>query len=350
MQTSQAKVSLLIAGNFLSSKTGTRGMCEDLSDQLEARDYSVIRTSFIKNRISRMLDFLWTAFLRRKQYDKAILELYSGLAFEWARILGNLLQLLGKPFILVLHGGRLWEFYTENPKKVEKLLRMAESCCSPSTFLVERFSDIGIDICYIPNGLDLENYSFRNREVFEPKLVWLRAIHQIYNPQMAIEVFQIVCKRFPEAKLWMIGPDKQDGSMAEVHEKIKGLSNPERVRLIGPVTKDSVPVWLDKGDIFLNTTNYESFGVSVIEAAACGLAIVSTDAGELPRIWKNNENALLVPVGNAELMAGAVISILETPDLAKKITKNAKRKVESYQWEQVMPLWIKLIEQLQDKT
>lgn len=343
MQTSQTKTSILIAGNFLSSKTGTRGMCEDLSDQLEARGYSVIRTSTIKNRILRMVDFLWTAFSRRRQYDKAIVELYSGLAFEWARILGNFLQYLGKPFILVLHGGRLWEFYTENPNKVEKLLRMAESCCSPSTYLVERFSDIGIDICYIPNGLDLEKYSFKNREVFEPKLVWLRAIHQIYNPQMAIDVFQIISTRFPEAELWMIGPDKQDGSMAEVHEKIKGLSNPERVRLVGAVPKDSVPVWLDKGDIFLNTTNYESFGVSVIEAAACGLAIVSTDAGELPRLWTNNENALLVPVGNTEKMAGAVISILESPDLAKKITQNAKRKVESYQWDKIMPLWTKLI-------
>ena len=344
MQTGQNKAALLIAGNFLSSKSGTRGMCEDLSDQFEARGYSVIRSSSIKNRYLRMMDFLWTAFFKRNQYDNAIVELYSGLAFEWARILGGFLQLLGKPFILVLHGGRLWEFYTENPKKVEILLKMAASCCSPSTFLVDNFSTINIDVRYIPNGFDLKKYTFIKRETFEPKLVWLRAIHQIYNPQMAIDVFQMVSECFPEAELWMIGPDKQDGSMAEVHEKIKGLGRPERLHIVGPVPKETVPVWLNKGDIFLNTTNYESFGVSVIEAAACGLAIVSTDAGELPRMWTNEENALLIPVGDAEGMGKAVISILENYSVARKMTQNAKRKVEAYQWDQVMPLWIKLIE------
>ncbi len=100
----------------------------------------------------------------------------------------------------------------------------------------------------------------------------------------------------------------------------------------------------------MNTTNFESFGVSVIEAAASGLAVVTTDAGELPRIWTNEENAILVPVGDAETMGKAVITILENPNQAMKMTQNARRRVESYQWEQVMPLWIKLIEQLQDKT
>jgi glycosyltransferase involved in cell wall biosynthesis len=350
MQTIQNRPALLIAGNFLSSKTGTRGMCEDLSDQLEASGYSVIRTSSIKNRILRLMDFLWTAFTRRNHYDRAIVELYSGLAFEWARILGAFLRLLGKPFILVLHGGKLWEFYLKNTKKVEKLLKMAASCCSPSTFLAENFSAVGIKVCHIPNGLDLGKYTFKDREHFEPKLVWLRAIHQIYNPQMAIDVFQMVSERYQDAELWMIGPDKQDGSMAEVLRKIEKLSKSERVHLVGAVPKDMVSVWLNKGDIFLNTTNFESFGVSVIEAAASGLAVVTTDAGELPRIWTNEENAILVPVGDAETMGKAVITILENPNQAMKMTQNARRRVESYQWEQVMPLWIKLIEQLQDKT
>ncbi len=61
------------------------------------------------------------------------------------------------------------------------------------------------------------------------------------------------------------------------------------------VEKSEVPAWLAKGDIFLNTTNVDNTPVSVIEAQAAGLCVVSTNVGGIPFLLENGKDALLVP-------------------------------------------------------
>ena len=69
----------------------------------------------------------------------------------------------------------------------------------------------------------------------------------------------------------------------------------ERVEFAGGVAKADVPAALSRGDIFLNTTNVDNTPVSVLEAQAAGLAVVSTNVGGLPFLLEDGKNALLVP-------------------------------------------------------
>ena len=69
----------------------------------------------------------------------------------------------------------------------------------------------------------------------------------------------------------------------------KELQVTDDMRIVGAVAKSEVPTWLDRGEIFLRSTSFESFGIAVMEAAACGLPVVSTDAGEMPYLWDNGE-------------------------------------------------------------
>ncbi|MBP7212683.1 MAG: glycosyltransferase family 4 protein [Anaerolineaceae bacterium] len=334
---------LFIAGNFLSAKTGTRGMCEDLTIQLHKKGFLIFTASDKPNRIARMADLLWTAWRNRKRYQLAIVEVYSGLAFEWAWILSKFLRFLKKPFIAVLHGGKLAEFYRTKPKKVSELLNNAALICSPSLMLQSAFQKEGFQVEYLPNGIDLSLYPFRKRETIEPNIVWLRAIHEIYNPLMAIQAFKLVLEAYPEAKLWMIGPDKADGTMPKLVAEIESLLRPNNIQIVGAVAKADVPEWLNKADIFINTTNYESFGVSVVEAIACGLPVVSTNAGELPLLWKDGEEILLVPKNDAQGMAKKIVELLNGEVEAEPLVVRAKEKAEQFDWEKILPQWVNLI-------
>lgn len=334
---------LFIAGNFLSAKTGTRGMCEDLAIQLRKKGFSVFTASDKLNKIARMTDLLWTAWRNRKRYQLAIVEIYSGLAFEWAWLLSKLLKILKKPFIAVLHGGKLAEFYRTKPKKVSEVLNNAALICTPSLMLQRAFQNEGFQVEYLPNGIDLSLYPFQKRERFEPNIVWLRAIHEIYNPLMAIQAFKLVLEACPEAKLWMIGPDKADGTMPKMVAEIESLPEPKHVQIVGAVAKADVPKWLNKADVFINTTNYESFGVSVVEAIACGLPVVSTDAGELPFLWKDGEEVLLVPKNDAQGMAKKLLELLNGEVQADLLVVRAKEKVDQFDWKNILPQWVNLI-------
>src|SRR4030095_10045324 len=140
------------------------------------------------------------------------------------------------------------------------------------------------------------------------------AFHEIYNPALAARVAQAVSKRVPDVHLTMIGPDKRDGSLTRAREAASSATGTAAIEFEGAVAKPDVPLHLDRGDLFLNTTRVDNLPTTVLEAMACGLCVVSTNAGGIPYMLTDGANALLVPVDDEEAMSRAVLRILTDPD------------------------------------
>jgi glycosyltransferase involved in cell wall biosynthesis len=195
----------------------------------------------------------------------------------------------------------------------------------------------------LPNPLDMELYRFKHRERPQCTLTWLRAFHSTYNPSLAPRVVALLAQEFPDIRLTMVGPDKGDGSFQQTVRVAAELSVTDRVELPGGVFKTDVPHWLNKADIFLNTTNVDNTPISVLEAMACGLCVVSTNAGGIPYLLEHEHDALLVPPDDPEAMAAAVRRLLTEPGLADRISRNARQKVEKFDWSIILPQWEKLL-------
>ena len=95
--------------------------------------------------------------------------------------------------------------------------------------------------------------------------------------------------------------------------------------------------------IFINTTNYDNSPVSVVEAMALGLPIVSTNVGGMPYLIETLENGFLVDKNNADEMANCCIQLIEDPVLAAKISRNARAKVEKFDSSNVKEQWRKIL-------
>ena len=184
MNRAASNCSILLVGNFLSSSVGTRGVCEDLAVRLEALGWSVLTTSCRRSRLPRLADMLSTAWFERRRYAVAQVDVYSGPAFSWAEAVCWTLRRAGKPFVLTLHGGNLPGFARRWPGRVRRLLGSATAVTTPSRYLWERMGSFRKDVRLLPNSLDVSRYPFRVREQVRPQLVWLRAFHQIYNPDL----------------------------------------------------------------------------------------------------------------------------------------------------------------------
>lgn len=340
------KQSILLVGNFLSARVGTRSVGEELSMRLAQKGWKTVETSSQLNRILRLLDMLFVTLTRKNQYQIAYVEVYSGMAFLWADVIARLLYKLGKSVILALHGGMLSEFAKNHPKRFAALLNQASAVVTPSLFLQFNLQAFCKNIIYLPNAVDINRYPFHPRKSVSPKIVWLRALHQIYHPEVAIQAIVRLRDEFPNISLLMIGPDKKDGSLQSVKQLIEVYGLESNVKIVGAVPKSEVPIWLKKGDIFLNTTRYESFGISVLEAALVGLPIVTTSVGELPYLWQHEHTAMLTPVNDPNAVANAIRRIILEPDLAEHLSINARRKAEQYDWSVVLPQWEALSEVL----
>ncbi len=335
--------SVLIVGNFLSSSLASRGVCEELSLRLSAAGWKVHQTSRIRGRLSRLRDMLWTAWNKRFEYRVAQVDVYSGPAFLWAEAVCWMLRQCGKPYVLTLHGGGLPEFLRRRKERGQRLLASADAVTAPSLYLLDQLREYRPDIRLLPNAVELGAYRFVERRSLRPKLVWLRAFHEIYNPTLAVRVLALLQKQHPEASLLMVGPDKEDGSLQAVRTLASELGVSDRLEIVEGVPKRDVPEWLQKGDILLNTTNVDNAPVGVIEGLACGLCVISTNVGGIPYLLKNGEDSLLVSVGDVSEMAEAAARLLAEPELAARLSRAARSKAESFDWALILPEWERLL-------
>ncbi len=336
-------VPVLLIGNFLSGANGSRSVGEDLAPRLSAAGWPVLTSSTKAARLPRLWDMLHTILKWRRSYAIAQVDVFSGLAFCWAEAACATLAWCQKPYVLTLHGGNLPNFARRHPQRVRRLLQSARAVTAPSRYLSEQMAPYRQGLRLLPNALVLDDYPFRLRHAVRPMLVWLRAFHEIYNPLLAVKVAQLLAPDFPRFRLAMIGPDKGDGSLQRVQSAIAKARLNERVLCVGQVPKHKVPRWLNESDIFLNTTNVDNAPVSVIEAMACGLCVVSTNVGGLPYLLVHEQEALLVRPDDAPAMAAAVRRLLTEPALADRLSRQARQAAESHDWNVVLPQWQALL-------
>ncbi|MCU1243884.1 MAG: glycosyl transferase family 1 [Candidatus Acidoferrum typicum] len=334
--------SILVVGNFLTREGGTTQVCEELSGRLHRAGHVVITTSGRKRRISRLTEMLYTTWRYRFSYDVAQVAVFSGASFIWAEAVCNLLTVIRCPYILTLHGGGLPEFARENNRRVRRLLQSAAAVTVPSMYLLDKMRAYRSDLTLIPNALDIAAYE-RTEHHMRPRLAWLRAFHDVYNPMMAPRVLCRLKDEFPPIHLMMIGPDKGDSSRAKTLAEAKRYGVETHLEMHSLLPKDQVPHVLKGADIFLNTSRIDNTPVSVLEAMAAGLCVVSTDVGGIPYLLKSGQEALLVPEGDDAAMAAAVRSLLRDQQLATKIRTTASRKLKNFDWSVVLPQWQDLL-------
>ena len=104
--------------------------------------------------------------------------------------------------------------------------------------------------------------------------------------------------------------------------------------------------WLEYAqdfDIFINTTNVDNTPVSVIEAMALGLPVVTTNVGGIPYLLKDQKEALLVPPDNVPAMTQAIISLLKNPQKTRSLSQTGRKKVEAFDWEVVKEKWVEIL-------
>lgn len=329
----------LFVGNFFSV-ANHHHYCEDLTNRLEQRGWEIVRTSRQIARTARLVDMLSVTWRERAAYDVAHVDVFSGAAFVWAEAVCFELARLHKPLVLTLRGGNLPAFARRWPRRTRRLLRSAHTVVAPSPYLGNALADHGVRITLVPNAVDVTRHTAPRRTGPRTRLVWLRAFHSIYNPVLAIDVLAKLPARFT---LTMFGIDKGDGSLEATRRRVKERGVQDRVQIVLGIPKSEVPRALDAADIFLNTTNVDNTPVSVVEAMASGLGIVSTNAGGIPDLLRDGVDALLVRPEAADAMVQAIERLAGDDALATRLSNAARSTAESFDWGPVLARWDELL-------
>ena len=334
---------VLLIGNFLAEHTDVHNVCYDLRDGLRKAGYDVRFASQKLGRVQRLLDMAGTTWRARRKVDVAQVDVFSGPAFRWAEVVTALLARTATPTVLTLHGGALPEFAARHPGRVRRVLERAATITCPSPFLRRAMEPYAQEIEELPNPVDVDLFEARWRPIQGPRMLWLRSFHRIYDPVLAVRVLAAVRAEHPDATLTMVGSDRDD-CRTDVVREAERLGVHEALSMPGSVPHAAVPAMLDAHEVFLNTSRVDNAPVSLIEALACGLPVVSTDAGGIPDLIEHGRTGCLVPVGDADGLAQAVLRLASDPTFARELSEEGRRHSERrYAWPQIFARWESLL-------
>ena len=333
-------INILYIGNNLFRKTNYSTSYDILSKFLSQEGFNIYKRSSISLKLFRLLDMCYSVFRFRHKINYVLIDTYSTSNFYFALITSQLCRFFKLKYIPILHGGNLPFRLKNNPLFCSLIFDNSYKNISPSGYLMYEFNLAGYDSLLIPNIVPVSGYSFKHRINIRPKLLYVRAFDKIYNPEMAVDVLYELKKEYSNAILCMVGPDR-DGTLKKVTKKITKYNLKDSIEITGVLSKKE---WHKKSefyDLFINTTNVDNTPISVIEAMALGLTIVSTNVGGIPFLIDDNKDGVLVNKGDVISMKNAISDIIEQKN--SELSKRARLKAESFDWIFARKIWLKIL-------
>ena len=332
---------LIYIGNKLAKHGLNRTGIENLGPLLEKEGFKLTYASSKKSKILRMLEMVWVTIANCRKTDYVLIDTYSTSNFWYALLVSQLCRALKLAYIPQLHGGNLPDRLLKNPYLCKLIFVNSYANVAPSGYLLHAFQMAGFSkTVYIPNTIELKNYTFKQVDAVAPKLLWVRSLAAIYNPEMAIRTAYELKKDYPDTELCMVGPDK-----ANMKDKLTQLAKALEVAVTftGRLSREKWTKLSEDYHIFINTTHLDNMPVSVIEAMALGLPVVSTNVGGIPYLVEDRKTGLLVDDNDALQMAVCVQEILQDRQLKDDLVVNAHHLVQEFDSEIVISKWIEIL-------
>jgi glycosyltransferase involved in cell wall biosynthesis len=262
-------------------------------------------------------------------------------ASYWSFLLGPVPAIqaarrLGKRVVLNYHSGEADDHLARWGRLVHPFLRMADSIIVPSRFLHRVFTRRGHICRVIPNVVDTTAFRYRERVPLRPRLLSTRNLEPGYDVASTLEAFARIHRACPSATLTVVGRGTQEEPLRRLAASL-GVDG--AVRFAGRVEPALMPALCDEHDIFVNASLVDNQPISILEAMAAGLPVVSTPTGAIAEMLVDGAAGSLVPPRDPAAMAAAVNALLADPDRAAAMARRGRHAVDAYTWPEVRDRW-----------
>lgn len=200
------------------------------------------------------------------------------------------------------------------------------------------------------NGQVLVTYGAPDWDLIRKEAVKTKKYDAVYvgrfHPQKGLEdllkIWKMVIKKLPKAKLLLLG------ELEPLKKEIDNMGLKSNLRLAGIVDGFKKYQLIKESKIFVFPSNYESFGLVIAEAMACGLPIIAYDLPVYREIWK--KGMIKVPMGNLQLFSEKLIGLLENSRKRKLLSYQAQSFSKRFTWPKTAKMILKKAELFFNKS
>jgi glycosyltransferase involved in cell wall biosynthesis len=206
---------------------------------------------------------------------------------------------------------------------------------------LEEFGIADIEVVY--NGVDMVQSGNSDKNL-RPAIIFLGRLKRYKRIDLLIKAYKIVSERVPETELWIVG----DGDHRKELEQLAGEMK-IKADFSGYVDEATKAKLLREAWVFVITSEKEGWGVTVIEANACGTPCIAYDVPGLRDSIIDEETGILVRAdGDVEDLAEAIIMVLEDDELRETLSKNALEYAKRFSWDISAEMFERVLMKLKD--
>ena len=244
-------------------------------------------------------------------------------------------RMFNKHVVLHYHSGEADDHLANWGPLVHPWLRLADHIVVPSPYLRDVFAKYGHSARVIHNVVDLSRFVYRERRPLGPRLLSVRNLEPHYRVDVVIQAFAQLKPFVPDATLTIAGYGSEEPRL----RRLVDANRLDGVRFVGKVDPADMPRLYDEADIFVNASVVDNQPVSILEAFAAGLPVISTGTGGIAAMVQHEATGLIVPAFDPTALAGAVLRVLANPDEARAGAERAHASTSQYTWPAVREQW-----------
>jgi glycosyltransferase involved in cell wall biosynthesis len=246
-----------------------------------------------------------------------------------------LARLRGVPVLVNYRGGEAESFLRRQGHWVRPTLRLAHVLAVPSRFLQTVFARYGVAAEVVPNIIDLTRFASARERTPGQHMVVTRNLEDIYDIPTALRALAIIRRRHPQARMTVAG----SGPALDFLQRLaRELGVDAAVRFTGRLDNDRIAELYREADLLLNPSTVDNMPISLLEAMASGVPIVSTDVGGVPYLVEHERTALLVPARDPDAMAAAALRVFDDAALRERLIAAGLLVCRAFTWERVRPM------------
>jgi glycosyltransferase involved in cell wall biosynthesis len=245
-------------------------------------------------------------------------------------------KLLRRPVILNYHSGEASDHLRRSALARHVMRNWVDLNVVPSTFLRDVFASFDIPARTVANTIDLQQFAYRVRDPLRPRMLSTRNFEPIYNVAAVLRAFARVQAQRADATLTLVGGGSQEPALRALAAHL----TLRHVTFAGRVPPSDIHRQYAEADIYLQTPAIDNMPLSVLEAFASGLPVVSTGVGGVPAILTHGVHGLLAAADDDEAVAAHVLTLLESPDYARRLAAAARETCVHYEWRVAREEWL----------
>ncbi len=199
---------------------------------------------------------------------------------------------------------------------------------------------VSAPVVEIPCGVDFEAFRRIDVEREDDLVLFVGRLDVRKNAQLLLRAFASVAARRANARLAIVGRGPLEGRLREL---ARSLGITSRVRFEGAVGHDQLVRWYSRAAVVVVPSLFEGFGLSAVEAQACGACVVATDTEGLRDVVVDGETGVLTPL-DADALAEEIVELLEDAGRRRVLGDAAAAHVrQAYSWEPIVDRWVELL-------